>query len=74
MKENAGEKEQKKEITDILQGKDILKCVLYRRLRWYGQVERKQNQKMSKQITTTLEEKVKDEDHVKEGWTRFKRA
>ena len=25
------------EISDILQGKDIVKCVQYRPLRWYGQ-------------------------------------
>jgi hypothetical protein len=42
-------------------------------LRFYDHVERKQNQRMSKQIATTKTEKkdVKEEDHVKDGEMRL---
>jgi hypothetical protein len=62
-------------VRDILQGKDIKKCVQYRRLRWYDQVERMQNQKMLKQTAkATLGRRRKIRRPRKDGGTRFKRA
>ena len=61
-----------REIKDILQGVDIVKCVNCLRLRWYGRVERTQNQRILKQIATDTLEGGKEEDHVKDGETRLK--
>jgi hypothetical protein len=41
-----------KEIKNILQGADMVKMTKSLRQRWYGYVERMQNQRMSKSITT----------------------
>jgi hypothetical protein len=43
-----------KEIKDILQGADIVKFIQSLLLRWYGHVERTQNQRMSKQIAMSF--------------------
>jgi hypothetical protein len=58
-----------KEIKDILQGNDIIKFIKFLQLRWYGYVERMQNQRMPKQIATAT-----TEDHEKDGETRLKRT
>jgi hypothetical protein len=39
-----------KEIKDILQEVDIVKCIKSSRIRWHGHVERMQNQRMPEQI------------------------
>jgi hypothetical protein len=42
--------------------------------RWYGLVDRMQNQRMSEQIATaTVEGRRKEEDYAKHGETRLKR-
>jgi hypothetical protein len=37
-----------KEIEDILEGADIVKCIKSLRLRWCGHIERKNNERMTK--------------------------
>jgi hypothetical protein len=45
-----------KEIKDILQGADIVTFIKSSRIRWYGHVERLQNQRMPKQIAVATTE------------------
>jgi hypothetical protein len=64
-----------KEIKYILQGEDIVTFIKSSRIRWYGHVERMQNQKIPKQIVAaTIEGKRKRgrprkrwKDEVEEG-------
>jgi hypothetical protein len=57
-----------KEIKYILQGADTVKFIKSFRIRWYGHVERMQNQRMVKQIAAaTIEGTRKDKDHAKDG-------
>ena len=51
-----------------------LKFIKSPRRRWYGLVDRMQNQRMPKQITTaTVEGTGKEEDDARHGKTRLKR-
>jgi hypothetical protein len=62
-----------KDITYILQGADIVKFIKSSKIRWYGHIERIQNQRMPKQIAATaIEGSMKEEDHAKDGRTRLK--
>lgn len=56
-----------REVKDVLQEADIVKCIKSLRLRLYGHVERTQDQRMLKQIATAIMEEGKEEDHVKDG-------
>ena len=60
-----------KETKNILQGADIVTFIKFLQLRWYGHVERTQNQRMPTQTATAT---MKGEDHVKDGETRLKRT
>jgi hypothetical protein len=54
---------------------DIVKFIKSFRIRWYGHVERMQNQRMSKQIAAaTMEGKRKRGRPRKNGRTRLKRT
>jgi hypothetical protein len=57
-----------KEVKDILQGADIVKFIKSSRIRWYGHVERMQNQRMPKQIAAATIEGTKERERSRKRW------
>jgi hypothetical protein len=57
-----------KEIKYILQGADIVKCIKSSRIRWYGYVERMQNQRTPKQIAAATREGTRKRGRPRKRW------
>jgi hypothetical protein len=57
-----------KEIKDILQGADIVKFIKSPRIRWYGHIERMQNQRMPKQIAAATIEGTRKIGRPRKIW------
>jgi hypothetical protein len=60
-----------KVIKDILHGADFVRLLNSLRPRWYGHVERMQNQRMSKQTATATMEGTTKSGRPRKGWTEF---
>jgi len=68
-----GSKNKQEDKGHITRGR-YLKFIKSLRRRWYGLVDRMQNQRMPTQIATaTVERTRKEEDYAKHGETRLKR-
>jgi hypothetical protein len=52
-------------IQDILQGTDIVEFIKWLRLRWYGHIDRLNNERMQKQSGMEWKEQGKEEVHGK---------
>jgi hypothetical protein len=57
-----------KEIKDIFQGADIVKFIKFSRIRWYGHVERMQNQRMPKQTAAVTTEGTRKRGRPGKRW------
>jgi hypothetical protein len=51
-----------------LQGEDIVKCIKTSRIRWYGHVERMQNQRMPKQTAVATIEGTRKRGRPRKRW------
>ena len=56
---------------DILHGADFIRLLKSLRPRWYGHVERRQNQRMSKQTAAATMEGTMKSGRPRKGWTEF---